>query len=89
MAAKNDITGDPITSKAATKAFREGWDRIFNHKDGDDVLIERDYNDGYLITAAGNRTMIRLTKKQYDSLVKTVLTKVTAEQVAEALKEVK
>lgn len=88
MAAKNDITGDTITSKAATDAFREGWERIFNQRE-DRVLIERDYNDGYLITAAGNRTMIRLTKKQYDSLVKTVLTKVTAEQVAEALKEVK
>ena len=88
MAAKNDITGDTITSKAATDAFREGWERIFNQRE-DRVLIERDYNDGYLITAAGNRTMIRLTKKQYDSLVKTVLTNVTAEQVAEALKEVK
>lgn len=87
MVAKNDITGDPITSKAATNAFRKGWDRIFNHKDGDDVLIEKDYDGCYLITAYGNRTMMRLTKEQYDSLVKTILTNLTAEQVAESMKE--
>lgn len=86
MAAKNDITGDLITSKAATDAFREGWGRIFNAKE-DQVLIEQDYDGDCLITAAGNRTMLRLTKKQYDSLVKTILTRVTAEQVAEAMKE--
>ena len=32
MAAKNDITGDSIQSKAGTKAFDEGMDRIFGEK---------------------------------------------------------
>lgn len=27
---RNDITGDSLTTKAATDAFREGWDRIFH-----------------------------------------------------------
>jgi hypothetical protein len=29
MTAKNDITGDPISTKPATEAYREGWERIF------------------------------------------------------------
>lgn len=87
MVAKNDITGDTITSKAATDAFREGWERIFKQREDGDILIERDYDGGYLISVAGNRNLIRLTKRQYDNLVKTVLTHVTAEQIAEALKE--
>jgi hypothetical protein len=32
MAAKNDITGDSIQSKAGSKAFDEGMDRIFGEK---------------------------------------------------------
>ena len=33
MVAKNDITGDSIQTKASTKAFAEGVDRIFNHSE--------------------------------------------------------
>ena len=32
MATKNDITGDSLTSKASTKQYDEGWDRIFGKK---------------------------------------------------------
>jgi hypothetical protein len=32
MATKNDITGDSLTSKSPTKAYDEGWDRIFKKK---------------------------------------------------------
>jgi hypothetical protein len=32
MAAKNDITGDSIQSRAGSKAFDEGMDRIFGEK---------------------------------------------------------
>ena len=32
MAAKNDITGDSIQSRAGCKAFDEGMDRIFGEK---------------------------------------------------------
>ena len=32
MAIKNDITGDSLTSKASTKQYDEGWDRIFGKK---------------------------------------------------------
>lgn len=87
MAAKNDITGDPITSKAATDAFREGWDRIFNAKE-DQVLIEQDYDGEFIISVSGNRNLIKLTKKQFDLLVIEVLKQVTAEQVTLAMKGV-
>lgn len=29
MVAKNDITGDPIKTRAGNSAYSEGWDRIF------------------------------------------------------------
>jgi hypothetical protein len=32
MATKNDITGDSLKSKASTKAYNDGWDRIFGNK---------------------------------------------------------
>jgi hypothetical protein len=32
MAAKNDITGDSILSKVSSKAFDEGYDRIWSKK---------------------------------------------------------
>ena len=28
----NDITGDALTTKVATEAYRDGWDRIFGEK---------------------------------------------------------
>jgi bifunctional DNA-binding transcriptional regulator/antitoxin component of YhaV-PrlF toxin-antitoxin module len=31
--AKNDITGDPIKSRTATEAYREGWERIFGRRE--------------------------------------------------------
>lgn len=33
MVAKNDITGDSIQTKASSKAFQEGIDRIFNKEE--------------------------------------------------------
>ena len=33
MATKNDITGDSLTSKASTKAYDDGWDRIFKKEE--------------------------------------------------------
>ena len=32
MAAKNDITGDSIKSKTSTKAYADGWEKIFGKK---------------------------------------------------------
>ena len=32
MATKNDVTGDTIQSKGYTKAYADGWDRIFGKK---------------------------------------------------------
>lgn len=32
MAAKNDVTGDSIRTKTSTKAYSDGWDRIFSKK---------------------------------------------------------
>ena len=37
MATKNDITGDSLTSKASTKAYDDGWDRIFGKNDDADL----------------------------------------------------
>lgn len=33
MAAKNDITGDELITKATTNAYADGWDRIFGNKE--------------------------------------------------------
>lgn len=33
MVAKNDITGDSIKTKASTKAYDDGYDRIFGKKE--------------------------------------------------------
>jgi hypothetical protein len=30
---KNDITGDSLRSKASTKSYDDGWDRIFGKKE--------------------------------------------------------
>lgn len=32
MTAKNDITGDALKTRAPSKAYSEGWDRIFGNK---------------------------------------------------------
>lgn len=32
MAAKNDVTGDSIQTKAASKAYQDNYDRIFGKK---------------------------------------------------------
>jgi hypothetical protein len=32
MAAKNDVTGDAIKSRVITKAYEEGYERIFGKK---------------------------------------------------------
>lgn len=32
MATKNDITGDSIRSKGYSKAYADGWERIFGKK---------------------------------------------------------
>lgn len=86
MVAKNDITGDSIVSKPPTQSFREGWDRIFNQKE-DKVLIEKDYDGDFLISVSGNRNLMKLSKKQFDCLIVTILQQVTAEHVAEAMEE--
>ena len=42
MASKNDITGDSLTSKASTKAYDDGWDRIFGKKNDADLGLVGD-----------------------------------------------
>jgi len=60
VAAKNDITGDAIKSKAATKKYEDGWDRIFGSKDRDlayesENPTERPYDPGQTIHPAETR----------------------------------
>jgi len=33
MTAKNDVTGDAIKSKSATKAYTDNWEKIFGDKE--------------------------------------------------------
>lgn len=35
MVAKNDVTGDALRTKAASKAYADNWDRIFGKKEVD------------------------------------------------------
>jgi len=44
MAAKNDITGDSISTKSNTKEFEDGWERIFGKKKEKDPF---DYVNGW------------------------------------------
>ena len=37
----NSITGDGLVTKAATDAYRDGWDRIFKKKEELDDLSEK------------------------------------------------
>ena len=39
MAAKNDITGDEIKTKASTSSYEDGWDRIFGRRE---AMTERE-----------------------------------------------
>jgi hypothetical protein len=32
MATKNDVTGDALRSRGPSKAYADGWDRIFGKK---------------------------------------------------------
>jgi len=32
MSSKNDITGAELVTKAATRAYHEGWERVFGKK---------------------------------------------------------
>lgn len=32
MAARNDVTGDSITTKSSSSAYRDNWKRIFGEK---------------------------------------------------------
>lgn len=40
MAAKNDITGDSLTTKASNKKYDEGWDRIFGKKKKEEKNVD-------------------------------------------------
>ena len=51
MATKNDITGDEIKSKSSTKAYEDGYDRIFGKKKKEkklkDVATEHPHSDQF------------------------------------------
>lgn len=49
MAARNDITGMVIKSKAQTEAYRSGWDNIFAKKTPEQWLKDL-YNNEIVIT---------------------------------------
>ncbi len=38
--ARNDITGDAITTKTSTDAFRDGWTRIYGDKKSKETPAE-------------------------------------------------
>lgn len=46
MSSKNDITGDPIQTRGATKAYSDGWDAIFGNKKKIDITeVDDNKND--------------------------------------------
>lgn len=52
MATKNDITGDALRSKAPSKKYADGWDRIFGPKDKD-VWQHYCKNNGHMAIGKG------------------------------------
>jgi hypothetical protein len=55
MAAKNDITGDDIKSKALSEKGRANWDNIFKKQSASDWLKELGYNENTIIDPDGWR----------------------------------
>ena len=55
MAAKNDITGDDIKSKALSEKGRANWDNIFKKQSAWDWLMELGYNENTIIDPDGWR----------------------------------
>jgi hypothetical protein len=55
MAAKNDITGDDIKSKALSEKGRANWDNIFKKQSAWDWLKELGYNENTIIDPDGWR----------------------------------
>jgi hypothetical protein len=43
MTSKNDITGDSLTTRAASDKYRDGWERIFGQKDAKNQKTLSDY----------------------------------------------
>lgn len=52
---KNDITGDNLVSKPATKNYEDGWERIYGNARPvvdikEETLIEKRLNAGFNVT---------------------------------------
>lgn len=45
MTARNDITGDSISTRKTNDAYRDGWDRIFKQKRDEAANTEKTAND--------------------------------------------
>jgi len=39
MAARNDVTGDPIQTRPSSQAYRDNWDAIFGKKKEDKKAV--------------------------------------------------
>ena len=55
MAAKNDITGDQIKSKAFSEKGRANWDRIFKKQSAWNWLKELEYDEYTILDPDGWR----------------------------------
>lgn len=42
----NDVTGDSLTTKTTTDAYRDNWERIFGKKDKEQSSEELDTSEG-------------------------------------------
>lgn len=42
MPAKNDITGDSITTKSTSDAYRDNWDKIFSKKKKEEKQVDQE-----------------------------------------------
>ena len=44
MTAKNDVTGDSIRTKGYTKAYADGWEKIFGKKKKKQAKVKKKEN---------------------------------------------
>ena len=61
MAARNDITGDLLTTKTPTDLYRSGWDRIFGNKK------DSEKSEGSVDISTSEVSGINLTRKGTDN----------------------
>lgn len=78
------VKNEEIRTRAATKAYRDGWTRIFGLNMSERVWIEDD-EDGYVNLIVdyhlNENNQIRLSQVQYENLVAQIIKRETAKAI--------